>query len=154
MTSPKGFSVKSHLLHVGLYFSILLCLSLFHCMICTSKYMCVCVHVCVCVCVCVCVYMYLYVCVHVCMCVCVCVCLYVYVRVYVCMYNGGSRGGGERGSARTPVSANFLMCKQFLSTFLCACAIYLVRVLMHPPPCSASVHYAMCMCSVAISHVA
>ena len=72
-------------------------------------------------------------------------------RVHVA--NGGSRGG-ERGSARTPVSANFLMCKQFLSTFLCACAIYLVRVLMHPPPCSASVHYAMCMCSVAISHVA
>ena len=56
-------------------------------------------------------------------------------------------GGGERGSARTPVSANFLMCKQFLSTFLCACAIYLVRVLMHPPPCSASVHLIMpCAC--------
>ena len=59
-------------------------------------------------------------------------------RCSVTFINGGSRG--ERGSARTPVSANFLMCKQFLSTFLCACAIYSVRILMHPPPCSASVH--------------
>ena len=50
------------------------------------------------------------------------------------------------------------LCKFFnVQTIFKHVSMYLVRVLMHPPPCSASVYNnAMCMYSVAmyISHVA